>query len=60
VQYEQTGSVGGYVTIQRASELLGKTYVQTYRWVKKANLPTIKVGTALLVRAEDIQKAGQR
>jgi excisionase family DNA binding protein len=38
------------------SKLLGISYPSAYKLIRKFKLPTIRIGAALLVRVEDVQK----
>jgi excisionase family DNA binding protein len=55
MKYEQASGVAGYLTIEGVSRLLGISYPRAYKLIRKSNLPVIRIGAALLVRAEDVQ-----
>lgn len=46
--------IGGLITIDAASKVKGSTYHTTYQWIKRNNVPRVKVGNTYLVRLEDL------
>lgn len=49
-----THNLGDYYTIQGAAEKLGSTFWAVYGWVKRNNIPTIRVGRTIMVRLSDL------
>lgn len=47
-------AIGEYVTIQGAAEKLGMTFWQTYGFIKRNNVPTIRIGKAIMVKLSDL------
>lgn len=47
-------AIGEYVTIQGAAEKQGSTFWAVYGWVKRNNVPTIRVGRTIMVRLSDL------
>ncbi|HEY7350284.1 MAG TPA: hypothetical protein VH599_18350 [Ktedonobacterales bacterium] len=53
-------AIGEYVTIQGAAEKLGSTFWTVYGWVKRNNIPTIRVGRTIMVRLSDLSGLAAR
>jgi hypothetical protein len=49
-----TKSVGEYFTLQGAAEKLGSSFWAVYGYVRKHNVPTIKLGRTIMVRLSDL------
>jgi excisionase family DNA binding protein len=56
MKYQQSDGVAGWLTVMGVSRLLGVSYPAAYKFLRKSKLPTIRVGAALLVRVEDVQR----
>jgi hypothetical protein len=59
VKSRKVVSLGGLTTLQAAGNALGLTYWQVRGLVQREQVPTVKLGNALLVSIEQLEKAGQ-
>lgn len=55
-----TEGLGGYVTLQEAARLRGRTYYNVRYLLRSRRLPHIKMGNTLLVRLADVDAARKR
>ncbi len=50
--------VGGLVTVEQASRLLGISISGVYKRITRQSIPVVKLGDRVLLRASDLQPSG--
>jgi len=52
---QKTSVVGDYITVDAAARVKGTTYPSLYKYIKRHDVPHLKLGSNLLVRLIDLQ-----
>lgn len=53
--YERIDTIGGYVTICKAAELKQTKADTLYKWLRRNNIPTKRIGRSLIVELSRLE-----